>query len=417
MTIAIRTATLLALVAVGAWCWALKADVRSDNGTIRLDVNGDSAVEAAFTNTGLGIGTASPSTNLHVLGNAFFQSSNLGVGTATPKNTLDVTGSLGFNTQSVTSNVTLSGNSMILVSTASDNITVTLPYAGNVSGRHYTIKKTSNSNRLVVGGGGNLIDSLSNIQLVSSANGYPGLNVISNGQQWYVTGVSGNVADYASAATAVSSNLVGWWKFNETSGNSAADSSGSGLTGTLKGAFTLTSNGYLNFAGTTGTDRVEVTNTSSLNTTVLTVTAWVNADAFTVDDGVHPAIIAKEVNANIGHFALECSGTGTSTSRLIFYHTAAENKLETNADTMSTGTWYNVGFAVSGTSYSFYRNGTDVGNSTLTALTSEDTKLVIGASGTGLSGSWDGLIDNVRIYNRKLSTAEMQTIYNEGRQQ
>jgi len=57
---------------------------------------------------------------------------------------------MAFNYQVISVNTTLSGNSYIFADTSGDNLTITLPYAGNVDGRLYEIKKSSAQNHLLI---------------------------------------------------------------------------------------------------------------------------------------------------------------------------------------------------------------------------------------------------------------------------
>jgi len=101
---------------------------------------------------GLGISTATPAANLHVSGNSII-SDKLSIGSSSSAtSTLFIMGTMGYSVQTVSDNVTLSGNSYVLVNTSAGNITVTLPSASSVAGRLYTIKKITASNNLIVYG-------------------------------------------------------------------------------------------------------------------------------------------------------------------------------------------------------------------------------------------------------------------------
>ncbi len=269
---------------------SVMADLKSNTGSIKFDTGSSSGSGNMVLNgNGLGIGTTSAQANLHVMGNAVFQSSNLGIGTTSPGSTLDISGTMGFNLQSASSNTTLSGNSVVLGDTSSANVHLTLPYAGNVSGRMYYIKKVSSSYELRVKGGGNAIDNESFITLTSSSSGYPFLQVTSNGANWYILALSGN--SYSDAVS--TSNLVGYLRLEESSGNSAGDGSGNANTGTLNGGFTFASNSTtgkvgnaLDFDGTN--DYVQLADSNSLDLgNTGTIAVWIKFDtlASTVESG------------------------------------------------------------------------------------------------------------------------------------
>ena len=211
---------------------SLPGDIQSTGGNLLFDANNDGSAEVAIQGKNLGIGTASPSTNLHVMGNTYI-SQNLGIGTSVPASNLEVQGSRGMNLQTISSNTTISGNSVILADTSSANITLTLPYAGNAAGRIFKIKKSNIANKLSVKGGGNLIDDSPIIEL-PSGNALPHLNIISNGKQWYILSSAGNVTPWKPTSL---SNCILWLDANDaanvtlTSGNVSqwSDKSGQGF--------------------------------------------------------------------------------------------------------------------------------------------------------------------------------------------
>lgn len=83
------------------------ADVNSVTGTIHFDSNNDSNYEMSLTSTGLGIGTSSPNTNLHLVGNAVITNGSLSIGSQSGNSTLFVQGSIGYSVETTNSNLTL----------------------------------------------------------------------------------------------------------------------------------------------------------------------------------------------------------------------------------------------------------------------------------------------------------------------
>src|SRR5262249_16610092 len=73
--------------------------------------------------------------------------------------------------------------------------------------------------------------------------------------------------------------LVGWWKFSEGSGTTAADSSGNGYTATLSGGATWTSDctGNNNALLTNGTGGIAATNAAFNPPDVGTVAFWMRS--------------------------------------------------------------------------------------------------------------------------------------------
>lgn len=120
--------------------WASSyADVKSTSGSLRFDVHNNGQADLILNKSSLGI-AGQPSANLHVHGNTLIRQ-DLYVGGATGSANLNFHGALGFGFDTLSSNTDLGERSIILVDTTSDNIQLNLPYAGNVDGRVYTIKK------------------------------------------------------------------------------------------------------------------------------------------------------------------------------------------------------------------------------------------------------------------------------------
>jgi hypothetical protein len=97
-----------------------------------------------------------------------------------------------------------------------------------------------------------------------------------DGTNWKPMGPAGAGGTGCPVPSMPVSGLVGWWKLDETSGTSAADSSGNGYTGTTSSSTNWTTsgmnNGALTFNGTT--DYVSIPAGLSLGTTY-TMSAWV----------------------------------------------------------------------------------------------------------------------------------------------
>ena len=177
--------TIYSLICI---CYPIQshADVISNSGNINFDSDGDGNNDIILNNNGLNIGMTSASSNLSVKGNVVFENGKVGIATASPISNLEINTTIGFSSETVSANTTLSGNSFLLADASSGNITLTLPYAGNVSGRIYTIKKISPDNTVTVTAGGNRIGINTSYDLTTSSNTqFPIISIFSNGEQWY----------------------------------------------------------------------------------------------------------------------------------------------------------------------------------------------------------------------------------------
>jgi hypothetical protein len=171
-----RFVLILWVLVAAAW-----ADVKSTAGQIKFDTESDNQAEMTLNATGLGIGV-SPSTNLHVNGNAVI-SDQLFVGGASGSSNLNVNGTLGHSYETVSSNQLISNESMVFVDsdTAGANIDLQLEFSSNQQGLIYSIKNLGStySTRLThdeglfdVSSPSLLLNPLSSVELLAHGNSY-----------------------------------------------------------------------------------------------------------------------------------------------------------------------------------------------------------------------------------------------------
>ncbi len=211
----------------------------------------------------------------------------------------------------------------------------------------------------------------------------------------------------------VTNGLLNWWKMDETGGTTAFDSSGNGANATVHGG-TFT-NGYMSnalyLAG--GTNNATFTSVDALQTTV---TAWIRADSN--GGSSFPRILVMPGC----YFNLRLDGSANNNT-LDFATTTAANGSTVDGEWLSSpnsigiGAWYHVAVSYDKSSTAkipaLYVNGVRMSLTTLTSPAIAPPSYV-GTSYIGnrldLTRGWDGLIDDLRIYNRLLSDAEVQSL-------
>lgn len=381
------------------------ADVKSTTGQIKFDTQMDNQAEMTLNGTGLGIGVT-PSSNLHVNGNAII-SDQLFVGGSSGSSNLNVNGTLGYGLQTVSSNTTLGDSSIVLVDSSSDNITITLPYAGNVTGRQYQIKKIATTNSVWISGGGNLIDDTSPVELPESSN-LASVKLISDGSQWY------KIDQKDVSETVAADNLVGWWKLDETIGITANDSSGRENHGVLNNGLTFSgcviSGKIGNALSFDGSDDVIVTPSSSIydmSNSNLSIALWVNSSA---TFGTERMLFEHSIWSAADTYQL----TATNDTTLRFAAVGL-GTFDYSID-FTDGNWHFIVavFDTVNNIKSLYYDGvlsnaaSETGN-----IGSGNNPIYIGARGDG-SKQFPGDIDDVRLYNRVLTSSEVEALYNQG---
>lgn len=235
--------------------------------------------------------------------------------------------------------------------------------------------------------------------------------------QWSESGVSTGDGETPYSST----GLVGHWKFNETSGTTAADSSGNGNNGTLTNFSNTTGQDVVVNSGWTanngkwprstpkalmfdGTDDwVDLGSNSILNITnnIFTISAWVKTSStgtwkWIYQFGEHAA--GKDRSLVIDN---------NNKAEMYIYGTTA-----ISSTAITDGNWHHITGSIDGTSAKIYVDG----KLESTVAVSLNPFTYYGARiGQNYSGSlykFPGTIDNVQVYNRALSADEILANYN-----
>jgi glucose/arabinose dehydrogenase/chitodextrinase len=214
--------------------------------------------------------------------------------------------------------------------------------------------------------------------------------------------------------TQVATGLVGAWNFNEGTGLTAADKSGNANNGTLSGAGVTWSTagkygGALSFNGSSGL--VTIPNSSSLNLNAsYTLSAWIKPTTLSG----YQTILIKEVTGGCGYFLQTVvSNIGSG-----FYSGGCTEHIS-SSPAIPVGQWSHIAavFDTVANTYTMYLNGVTIFTQTQTANLSPNTQaLVFGQSSCAGCGyeRWNGLLDDIRIYNRPLSASEIIADMNAG---
>jgi hypothetical protein len=206
-----------------------------------------------------------------------------------------------------------------------------------------------------------------------------------------------------------SNGLVGWWPFN---GN-ANDQSGNGNNGTVNGA-TLTTDRFGNANAAynfDGNDSILMNNLSSQ--TNWSISSWYRSP---ISSGFALQYLFGFGNQAVSNYGLPGYGlTGAN-------QTVGCNQLQTNKTIITDAstecvinyitnyqlnTWYHIVIMRQGTSYTVYENGTLVWTGTMNPIVLN--KLKVGSRLTYYS--FNGKIDDIGIWNRVLTSCEVQQIY------
>jgi uncharacterized protein (TIGR03437 family) len=214
--------------------------------------------------------------------------------------------------------------------------------------------------------------------------------------------------------------LIAFYPFT---GN-ANDVSGSNANGTVSGAVLTAdrfgkSNQSYSFDGLD--DHIAIGNPAAIQTTTkVTVAGWVNIDAFKSNQSLMAIITKIYFDPNAGGnpakgywLRQDFYGNGTPSFAVALYSATGtySGMYVGGNEALTTGTWMFIAMTINDTQLKVYKNGTltnDVTNS-VNLVDGTQGDLMIGTYGGGFK--FDGLIDDVTIYNRALSDNEVQQLY------
>ncbi|MBI3853733.1 MAG: DUF642 domain-containing protein, partial [Verrucomicrobia bacterium] len=196
------------------------------------------------------------------------------------------------------------------------------------------------------------------------------------------------------------SGLVSWWQAN----NSALDRADSNH-GTLIGnagyaagrvgqAFTFDGSG----------DAVFIGNPANLQLQNLTIEGWVKRSSDTQVSA--NSIYGEIVGYGPGGYVLGFRQDG---SLFLSKNTISDVR---SVGTITDMAWHHVAVTKNGSTVVFYLDGVAEPAITYNTTFEFTTDLRIGAVNSGVEASFLGMIDELAIYNRALSTTEIQSIYN-----
>lgn len=205
----------------------------------------------------------------------------------------------------------------------------------------------------------------------------------------------------ATSSGNINAGLVGYWPFN---GN-AKDATPFSNNGTLSNA-TLAddrrarANSSYALTGASGS-WISFGNASNLQQNNLTLSAWVKT---TTTTAAYYGIVVKQLAYGMFDYA----------GHLAIYDWSTSTKRESTA-TIADGNWHLVTVTIQSGAASgtiLYVDGTARLTTTMT-VNGQSNPLAVGSgSPTGAGQNLAGSVDDVRIYNRTLSAAEVSTLYN-----
>ena len=217
-------------------------------------------------------------------------------------------------------------------------------------------------------------------------------------------------------SSSLTTNLVGWWPLTEFGPQDtlAYDISVNGNHGVANGGVQRQFTDTVRAATFDGVDDYFDTGSNTIVTSFpITVSAWVSPGAATRD------VIFGSFRATGTSRSFQCEINSAGRMEMISSSDGtfqATNKV-TGTTTLPSGSFSHVVFVFEGSGGSLYLNGSaeSSSGSLFSSLNTPVVDCLIGAEGQSGSTAhhFDGNIQNVRVYSRALSAAEVQTLYDD----
>lgn len=212
---------------------------------------------------------------------------------------------------------------------------------------------------------------------------------------------------------ALTDNLVAYWKLDESSGD-AADATGNGYTLTNRNTATFTTGKINNGASLSRASTQGFYNSSfgSGTRTAVSVSLWAkwsdSSDSYAVEltNTSSPYNqLSLKVNDNAG---AESAGY---ISALIYDGSSAS--LVSKANTYNDGSWHHIVYVLDGaTMYLYIDNVSKSGSSGSKAIS--NAQIALGYTKLNSVQFMDGMLDEVGVWSRALTSDEISSLYNGG---
>ncbi|MGB7958129.1 MAG: LamG domain-containing protein [Minisyncoccia bacterium] len=222
------------------------------------------------------------------------------------------------------------------------------------------------------------------------------------------------------------SSLVGYWTFDEGSGGTAWDYSGNNASGSWSGSQVGT-NGYYSpgkigpWAGTFDGSANYVNAGSKIVSSLVnafTIVAWINPVSL-CNTRAFCAIVGDSYSA-FGGGPYGGFNLGLRYSKVeIFSDDTSNGSVEWDtpiASPFTTGAWGHVAITYDGITFTAYANGNLLASTSTVPHPAVGQKLYLGYTPWAVDYyPFGGLLDDVRIYNRALSAAQISAMYAGGK--
>jgi fibronectin type 3 domain-containing protein len=230
------------------------------------------------------------------------------------------------------------------------------------------------------------------------------------GTAYYYVVSAVNLDNESSNSAETSATLpIAQLKFNETSGTTAADATGSNWNGTLVNGPVWAAGKSGNALDLDGTnDYVSLPAGVVASSATSTIAAWVNLD--TVSNWMR----IFDFGSGTSTYMFLSPKSGSGKIRFAIKNNGSSEQIIDGTSALATGGWHHVAVTLNGATGTLYVDGAQVGRNTAMTLKPSDmgstTQNWIGRSQFSPDPYLNGRVDDFRIYNKALSASEVAAL-------
>lgn len=205
---------------------------------------------------------------------------------------------------------------------------------------------------------------------------------------------------------ALTDNLVAYYKLDETSGSTSIDSTGTNNSTNYNASVNQTGKIDKAYSFNGSSAYLQSSSQSFTGNANYTITAWIKTDVA----NTYQVILSNGIESTKAGLKFKINDNNTIGADL------ANAAGPSSTSTISTGTWYFVTLTKSSDTYQIYINGFTNGSSV--TITSSNISVAgtqrISKDVSSGTGYFNGLIDEIGIWTRALSSSEIAELYNSG---
>jgi hypothetical protein len=379
---------------------AVSAAAGTPTGMVSLVVDNGAPLTATLSNGQAQFILTSPSVGDHTLRASYAEQGGFAASSAT--GTLHVNGS-GVYFSSATYNVNAGSTTatITVLRSGSTNSKVTVRYGTSDGTAHAGVDYTATSGTLTFNVG--VTKKTFKVQILGSPLTAPKtVNLtLSNPSSGSALGTPSTALLTLLSTASVGTGLVAAYGFDEGAGTTSADGSGNGHTATLVGGPSWVAGQFgpaLSFNGSSSYATTGLTT----NLPNWTISGWVRSPA-APSTGSASGPIHREANYQINWNHPAAAFRGAAAVRVGGVWYAA------SFGSLAANTWYYLAATYDGQTLNAYTNGVLItGNPAPSGPSDADPNALTMGRHAAANQFFQGIVDNVRIYNRALSGAEIQ---------